>query len=98
MIIKVLIEPLLLCCYTLTLNYITMKIKKVITQNRRDFTALMVCEFCNKESINTEGYDDRYYHDNVIPDMKCGSCLKSTASEGGEITHKDTKYSENQIV
>jgi hypothetical protein len=75
-----------------------MKIKNITSQHRRDFSALMKCEFCNEESKLHGGYDDRYYHDNVIPNMKCGKCLKSTSSEGGEITRTATKYSDNQIV
>ena len=71
-----------------------MKIKKIISQHRRDFSALMECEFCGAESTNDSGYDDRYYHDNVIPNMKCKKCDKSTVSEGGNIEHTPTKYPE----
>ena len=75
-----------------------MKIKKITSQSRRDFRADMKCEFCGYESKLTSGYDDRFYHDEVIPDMKCGECLKSTSSEGGEIAKTATRYRENQVV
>lgn len=75
-----------------------MVIKKILSQSRRDFTAVMKCEFCNKETTNNSGYDDRYYHDNVIPSMKCGTCLKSTSSESGEIKKTATKYSDHKVV
>lgn len=71
-----------------------MKIDKIINQHRRDFIASMECEFCGHKEINEHGYDDRYYHDNVIPAMKCPNCNKSTKSEGGEIIHTPTKYPE----
>lgn len=71
-----------------------MKIKKIISQHRRDFTALMECEFCNHQEMDNSGYDDRYYHDNVIPNMKCKKCGESTISKGGEIEKVQTKYPE----
>ena len=41
-----------------------------------------------------DSYDDRYYHDNVIPHMTCSVCGKSTVSENGTIEHTPTKYPE----
>lgn len=75
-----------------------MKIKKLISQHRRDFTALMECEFCEHQEMNNSGYDDRYYHDHVIPEMKCEKCEKSTLTEGGEIPHTPTKYPEGFTI
>lgn len=69
-----------------------MKIKEIISQHRRDFTATMVCEGCGHEERNNRGYDDRYYHDNVIPNMKCGSCGKSTIALGVQVEPRATKY------
>ena len=71
-----------------------MRIKKITSQHRRDFTATMQCEFCGKEDINNSGYDDRYYHDNVIPNMKCPHCKESTVSGGADVVHTPTKYPE----
>jgi len=71
-----------------------MKIKEMISQYRRDFTALMECEYCGHQEMNNSGYDDRYYHDNVIPNMKCTKCGESTVSKGGEIERVATKYPE----
>jgi primosomal protein N' len=71
-----------------------MKIQKIVTQDRRDFAAVMQCEFCGANYMNDSGYDDRYYHDHVIPEMRCKECGKSTNSEGGTITHTPTKYPE----
>lgn len=53
-----------------------MKIKEIINQHRRDFIANMICEHCDHEEINKHGYDDSYYHNNVIPNMECGKCGK----------------------
>lgn len=71
-----------------------MKIKNIISQYRRDFSAEMICEFCGHEEKDSSGYDDRNYHDNVIPNMKCGKCGKSTISENGIIEKVATKYPE----
>lgn len=50
-----------------------MKIKHKLTQYRRDFRAIYVCEKCEHESEGT-GYDDTYFHENVIPNMECTEC------------------------
>ena len=52
-----------------------MKIKKFISQHRRDFTAIFICEHCNHEEKKS-GYDDEYFHSSVIPKMKCEKCGK----------------------
>lgn len=40
-----------------------MKIISIISQYRRDFKAVMECEFCKHQEIDNSGYDDRFYHD-----------------------------------
>jgi len=52
-----------------------MKIKTILNQHRRDFTAIYECEHCDHE-VEAEGYDDVYYHGTVIPRMKCTECGK----------------------
>lgn len=73
-----------------------MKLIKIISQHRRDFQGEYKCEFCGhiKTDSNMNSYDDRNYHDNVIPNMSCGCCKKSTISENGTIENTPTKYSE----
>ena len=71
-----------------------MKIKKIVSQNRRDFTAVYECEHCGHEK-EAHGYDDTHFHQAVIPKMKCERC--------GKIAHKNyrpltTKYPDYQIV
>lgn len=46
-----------------------MRIKEILSQNRRDFSALFICPFCRHEEKKT-GYDDANFHLNVIPKMK----------------------------
>jgi transcription elongation factor Elf1 len=72
-----------------------MKIQKITSQHRRDFTAIMECEHCGHEEVNRYGYDDDNYHRNVIPNMECGQCGK-TASE--DYRPLGTKYSEGVQV
>jgi transcription elongation factor Elf1 len=57
-----------------------MKIKAITWQHRRDFTAIYECQFCGHIKSGS-GYDDSYFHNSVIPDMKCEKCGKSTNFE-----------------
>lgn len=68
-----------------------MKIKRVLSQHRRDFTAIYECEGCGA-TIEGRGYDDRNFHDNVIPKMKCESCGKSRNDLGIQGEYTETKY------
>ncbi len=71
-----------------------MKIKEIISQDRRDFTAIYECEHC-LETLKASGYDDAHFHGNVIPQMACKSCGKTTAENYRPLT---TKYAESQMV
>jgi len=57
-----------------------MKIKKILSQNRRDFTAVYECEHCGHEETGY-GYDDDNFHKNVIPNMKCKSCGETAGED-----------------
>lgn len=72
-----------------------MKIKKIISQHRRDFTALMECEHCGQESVLDNGYDDRYFHDTIIPKLVCGKCGNSGIKAQKPTA---TKYPEGQQI
>ena len=52
-----------------------MFIRKILSQNRRDFEAIYQCEHCGYQETGG-GYDDRNYHENVIPKRPCKSCGK----------------------
>ena len=73
-----------------------MKLIEIISQSRRDFKGVYECQFCNsvEKDSGMDSYDDRYYHDEVIPNKKCKSCGKSTVSEGDTIENTPTKYPE----
>ena len=55
-----------------------MRLKKKISQHRRDFQAIYECEHCGHEHKGY-GYDDHNFHTNVIPDMTCPECGKTAA-------------------
>jgi len=55
-----------------------MEIKEIKNQIRNDFTWIGECEHCGHTHKYTSGYDDNNYHDNVIPNMKCKVCHKSS--------------------
>jgi len=56
-----------------------MRIKQKIRQHRRDFTAIYECESCGA-THEEGGYDDAYFHEQVIPSMECPECGKCAAS------------------
>lgn len=74
-----------------------MKIKKLLSQNRRDFYALYECENCG-DVIEKYGYDDRNFHDNVIPNMKCNKCGKSRNELGIKGDFTQTRYAEGYQI
>lgn len=71
-----------------------MKIKEILSQNRRDFQAIYQCEHCGFEK-ESSGYDDSYFHQQVIPKMKCDKCGKTADESYRPLT---TKYPDYQTV
>ena len=71
-----------------------MRIKEIINQNRRDFTAIYECEHC-RSTHKASGYDDDNFHRNVIPNMTCKSCGKKAPDNYSPNT---TKYSADHII
>ena len=67
-----------------------MKIKTITSQSRRDFYAIYECEHC-AATYESSGYDDAYFHQNVIPNMKCEKCGKKASDTYRPLT---TKYPE----
>jgi len=67
-----------------------MKIKEIKSQHRRDFQAIYVCEHCGDE-IESSGYDDENFHNNVIPNWECDKCGKKAKDDYRALT---TKYPE----
>lgn len=57
-----------------------MRIEKILSQHRRDFTAIYKCEHCGHED-RRPGYDDTYFHSNVVPSMCCPTCGFSAADD-----------------
>ena len=72
-----------------------MKIKRIISQNRRDFMADYECEHCGHVEKNQSGYDDSHFHQNVIPNMKCEKCGEKASADYRPLT---TKYPDNETV
>ena len=72
-----------------------MRIKEILSQHRRDFTAILVCEHCGYEEKLDTGYDDDYYHSTVIPSMVCKKCGETSPVD---YEPKKPKYDENAVV
>lgn len=71
-----------------------MKIESMISQHRRDFTAIFICEHCG-DKVKRNGYDDAYFHTQVIPQLKCMACDKVSPAN---YVPQPTKYPEGQHV
>jgi hypothetical protein len=52
-----------------------MKIKKIIEQRGRAFTAIYICEHCDQERTSG-GYDDLHFHNYFLPRKPCQHCAK----------------------
>jgi len=65
-----------------------MRILKIREQHRRDFWADYICEHCGYIEKNKPGYDDTYFHENVIPNMKCPKCGKTAGEDYKPLTPK----------
>jgi hypothetical protein len=70
-----------------------MEILRIDNQVRRDMWGVLKCESCNHEQ-KFSGYDDKYYHDEVIPTKKCESCGESTKTMSLKVVKTPTKYPE----
>jgi hypothetical protein len=71
-----------------------MRIKKILSQSRRDFIAEFICGHC-EHTVEESGYDDAHFHSNVIPKMRCIKCKKT---EGESYRPLTTKYPEGKQV
>ena len=71
-----------------------MKIKEILSQSRRDFRAIYICEHCGHE-YEDDGYDDSNFHVNVIPKMKCPKCGKQSPESYRPLS---TKYPDSQVI
>lgn len=58
-----------------------MRIKNITFQLRNDFRAVLECEHCASTQELKSGYNDAYYHDKVLPTIKCNKCRKSREAE-----------------
>ena len=72
-----------------------MYIKKIISQYRRDFRAIYECEHCG-HSEEDSGYDDAYFHREVVPNMECPKCGKKADKEN--YRPMGTKYPEGYQI
>lgn len=74
-----------------------MQIRTIVSQHRRDFTAELECQGCGHVQRH-KGYDDAFYHANIIPKVACALCGKSTNDLGVEYRPLTTKYPEGLQV
>lgn len=58
-----------------------MFVKLVTDRNRNDFWYTGECEHCGHERKNMSGYNDAYYHEQVVPSLRCASCGLNRAGE-----------------
>ncbi len=61
-----------------------MRILKITSEYRNDFSADLECEHCRHVMHITSGYHDNFYHTKVIPGLHCPQCGKNRA---GNLSH-----------
>lgn len=71
-----------------------MKIKEIVSQTRRDFVAVYSCEHCG-HGVKGSGYDDDYFHREVVPGMECTQCKKTSPEDYRPMV---TKYAADEVV
>lgn len=71
-----------------------MRIKEIVSQNRRDFRAIYECEHCGY-TYEGSGYDDDNFHVNVIPKRKCPKCGKAASDNYRPLR---TKYPADKVI
>lgn len=71
-----------------------MKIKTITSQIRRDFKAVYECEHCGA-TREGDGYDDAFFHTNVIPRMECEKCGKKASKDYRPLA---PKYGANETI
>lgn len=74
-----------------------MKLVKITSRNRRDFTGEFKCEACNHIE-ESGGYDDAFFHEEATPKFKCKNCGESTNSLNLPAQQVSTKYAEGEQV
>ena len=75
-----------------------MKVVKRYNQHRRDLTIDLQCENCGNKKIVTSAYDDTNYWVNVVPNMRCSECEKTSKELGSVIENIGTKYPEGYQI
>ncbi len=74
-----------------------MRVVKRYNQNRRDLTIDIQCESCQSKAT-ISAYDDLNYWENVLPNIRCGHCGKTTYGQGLEPEDTSTKYEPYEII
>jgi Zn ribbon nucleic-acid-binding protein len=74
-----------------------MKVTKRYNQNRRDLTIDLQCENCGNITTRS-AYDDYNFWANVVPNIACVDCGKSSKDIGETIVDIETRYPEGEQV
>lgn len=59
-----------------------MKMHEIINRwGHADFSCILKCEFCDSYQFADNCYNDKLFHDAVIPAIKCMNCEKRSQEE-----------------
>lgn len=75
-----------------------MRVTRRYDQYRRDLYIDLECEDCGAAETNKSAYDDTNYWVNVVPNMKCKNCGKSSNDLGIRPESIGTKYPEGMQI
>ncbi len=75
-----------------------MKVIRRYNQMRRDLHIDLECENCQAEKTVKDAYDDTFYWVNVVPEIKCDNCGKTSNELGIRPESIGTKYPDGMQV
>ena len=75
-----------------------MKLKEKVSQYRRDTRIILECQSCGYVMPEFTGYDDDNYYVNVIPNIKCTQCGKSSTDLDIINEPVKTRYAPWQVI
>lgn len=75
-----------------------MKVVRRFNQSRRDLSIDLECENCGGQETRQDAYDDTNYWVNVVPNIHCKQCDKSSVELGIRPESIGTKYPEGMQV
>lgn len=60
------------------IEFLKMKIEKLLEENLYTFSAMLLCEFCEHKQKLFRGFNSLYYKTTILNNIPCHKCGKET--------------------